>query len=576
MNIDLSKLEKLITYYNNINQLTLLYLNELSSNIESKDTIYIINNTLEKYKIKNDLEKINKLLSTKNDLNKYFTIYELLDKLYYNITELINTVISISIYEEKTLLSDTSKNNINANKEIIADLYKKIQQKYDKYLNEFLNNLENEINLNFETYMNILYMVEKNINLIPLYNKLIYKYLKKSYSSNNDDDNLTRIILFNNNILKNQLLKNDDHYNDLTKEFNYLFKNNFITLSNYKNKIHKFHNLHIIDSFTTISDIFNKYLNIKVSTTNKKNNLIVLYKSLLLLKQQTKRDHCLLIIDSNVENINYNIYNLLNDDIQLLKNQGINQDYINKTKVIVTKNEYNNLPSKYKFQNDIYISDINKISIVNTYNQQKNINSSELLVNTNFIVIINKGNYYHLMLADNNSDYIITFNQIKTLLLNNSNFMIENYNQLNEDIILNNINNVNFLDLYKEEIAKNYQATTTDFNINIIKNKISTSIKNKKKLNMDSMMQLIIDAIVNYLKDYHKIDYNSELYLTLYSNINNFYSKLRKEIFDNYNSIELLSNNTNLLIDDLTNQIYTINNNILDKYYIISLSKKYN
>ncbi len=417
MNIDFSKLKKLITYYDNINQLIILYFNELLSNLDSKSTLDMINNTINKYNIKKDINKLLKSIDSKDSINKYFLIYEQFNDLYNILIELINVISNINIYEEKTVLSDTSKNNINANKEIIIDLYKKIQQKYDKYLNEFLNNLENNFTLNFDSYIQILNILEKNLNLIPLYNTLIIKYLKQSYTSDKKD-NLTRIILFNNNLLKNKLLNNGDNYNDLIKEYNYLFKNNFITLNNYKNKIHKFHNLHSIGSFNSIYEIFNKYLNIDTISTNKKNNSIILYKSLLLLKQKTKYDYCLLIIDSNIDNINYNIYNLLHDDIILSKNQGINNDYLIKTKNIVTKQEYEMLPNTSKFKNDIYISNINNISIVNTYDQKTKLSTSELLVNTNFIVIVNKGKYYHLMTANNNSDYIITFNQIKTLLLN--------------------------------------------------------------------------------------------------------------------------------------------------------------
>jgi hypothetical protein len=572
MNIDLSKLKKLTLYFTNINELIILYLTELKNNLESKDNIEIIEEILNINDINKIIKKIDNIYKDNDNILKYFKLYEQFTNLLDKLDNLIQIIYKINIYEEKTLLSDTSKNNINKNKEIIIDLNNKIAYKSQKYINIFLNDIENNIKLNHELYLQIIEYIEKNIHLILLYNKCISKYLQQ----NLQNDTLTKIILFNNNIIKNELLASDNsNYNNLDKEYNYLFKNNFINITNYKNKIHTFHNLHLLESFNSIYEIFNKYFNLENVAIKKQNNLLVLYKSLILLKQKIKQEYCLLIIKSDIDNINYNISNLISDNIILQKDQGINNDFINKTKIIVTKEEYKTLPNISKFQNDIYISNISKIDIVNTYKKNKNIQSSELLINTNFIVILEKDNKFHLMRADNNDDYTINFNQIKTLLLNNPNYIIENYNELIEENYEDN-KSYKFLDLYNEEIAKNYQASNNTFNINVIKNNINNFIKTKKKLTSDQIIQIIIDNIIKYIKEVNNIQYNSELYLTLNSSINNFYSKLKKEIFDSYPKNQDLINNISSLLDNLSNNISTINNNILDKYYILSLANKYN
>ena len=86
----------------------------------------------------------------------------------------------------------------------------------------------------------------------------------------------------------------------------------------------------------------------------------------------------IILIKSDIDNINYNLVNLLNNNNIIESTYGINTNFINKTKTIMTKSEY----LKDLFNNNKnYISNIDNISIIHNKILYNKINNSKELNN---------------------------------------------------------------------------------------------------------------------------------------------------------------------------------------------------
>ena len=176
----------------------------------------------------------------------------------------------------------------------------------------------------------------------------------------------------------------------------------------------------------------------------------------------------------------------------------------------------------------------------------------------------------------NNIHDFIKLRDIEFLLLNESNYNIENYNSIINHEIINKINTFNIYDKYNENIKKSYNIYSNINHIefkNILINKIK-SIKlkinreNKEKI-INLILQYINIELFNYINKSTNITLDSEIYFIYLSNINSLLNKIKKDILDNYND-QLLINIDNIINDQYHN-IQSIIENILDKYYLLNI-----
>lgn len=587
-----TKFEKLNNYLINIYKLLTSYIQELQNNVESKDLLNIISNYLND----NKFDKYNKL--SKNISIKTIDFYLNLLNKKYEIEKLIKLVNKVNIYDEKTLLSDTSKNIINSNKIAILQLNSKIENKYNTFIQNFIIYYISNFDFNEEEYIKITEYYNKHTIIINLYIEILRNYLNKIDLS---EQLKTKIIYnnkqFQNNIITKELEKLDIKYNiNNLNDLSYLFKSNIHNIK-VNNIIDKFSQYHINKSYNNFeilfSDIFS-YNNIKNKISNNKidNNLLKYINQILIDYYKIEKKHIVIIlIESEYDDINYNLVNLLNEDYKLEQNQGVNTFYINKTKTIVKKDEISKLleiDSKYK--NDIYINNIQKINIINNYKVTNKLSQQEkekLLFDTDFLIIYNnhknkdkynKDDNIHIMTNKLNNNIFMSFLDVELLLQNKVDYSIENYKDLLENIVLQNIEKNNMLELYNIKVTNDYSNLPKIDNLelkNLILNKIKkTKLKDETKeinrtYNIDLVIELIIEEIYNYIIKKNNIDFSSEIYLTYYSNINSFINKIKKEMH-NQKDNNILSNIDNIL-DNIYSNIITINNNILDKSYLIKL-----
>lgn len=591
------KFIKIINYYNNLYSLLISYLQELIKHFESTSLSDELKN---KITSNNYLVYIKKIKISNKDISndELYILYNYIKLSNDEINKLIYLVQNYNIYDEKTLLSDTSKMNINQNKINLLDMYNKITNKFINFDNIYLNYIQIKFIYNLDNYNKLYNYFIKNLKIIDLYLTIIKQYLL------NDSIHFKNLIIYNNCKIK-ELLLNDEliklKYNFNTNknnDINYLFKSNIqkVTINNIITKFNQFivyksfNNLK--DLFTEISDSEYKFKNNNIDSSNLKLILQIINN----LYKIDKKYINITILESNYDNINYNCANLINQNFILEKNQGIDDDYINKTKTIFTKEEIiNNLNDNDNQLNyDIYLSNIKNIYNINNFNNTKikvDNDKINILLSTHFILIYKLDNKFYLMQCTNSSssilqslniytnNYIIEFQNILPILLNKPNYMIENSNLLIENSILNNINKNNMLELYKNNIENDFKNLPKVDNLelkNILINKIKKSIqidndfiKNKKN-NIDIIINIIIDEIYIYIQRINNINYTSEIYMTYFSNINSLINKIKKELNDNYDKNILI--NIDNILDNIYNNILTINNNLLDKYYLINLN----
>lgn len=568
--------ENLKKYFINIYNLSISYLEEIINNIDNKDKKDILSNKIKNNKFNIYFKKINNVYDEITFSNILYTKYEL--------NLLINIIQNINIYEELKLLSDTTKNNYDTNKIFIISLNKKIQIKYLNFINDFIINFSKNYNYTYDNYKKINEYYIKNPIIIDLYINIIKKYL------NIENLDYKNEILLDNKDLKNNILyKILDEYdikynkNDF-KSLNFLFKNNIIELQKNNNIINKYNNIIIHKIYNNLNEIFIELYNSNFYFKNNKldnKNKDYILKILKDYYKVEKEYLSIILIESNYDNINYNLTNLLNDDYKLIKNQGVDINYINKTKTIVNKNEMLNI-SQYdkKYKNDIYLQNLQNITIINNYNISKKIKENEmkkLLLDTNYILIYKINDTFYLMKYYDKNHAFIKYNDINILLQNCVDYYIENYNSIFENNVLNFIKDNNILDSYNQKINLDYKNITINDNLelkNNIINKIKQNIKhfnnNDKIENINKILDIIVKEIYDYIQKINNIQFDSEIYLTYYSNINNIINKIKKELNDSYDEKNILESIENI-ITNLYSTIIKINDNLLDKYYILNL-----
>lgn len=591
------KFDKLIKYYLGLYQLIDIYLKELVDIIENKNLITEIENIILYSKFNDNIKKIKKNSSAnfENDDNiDYITLfnnYSIISNIKNDINILIYKIKVINIFDEKTLLSDRTKNNINQNKIVIIDLYNKILYKSTKTANLIIDFCKTNYTLNIQSYKNIHDYYLNNSNIILIYSNIVKKYINDNLIHNkNLNDPLLALILYNNNNDKNNIIINNIEdtknlklkKNDI-KDFDYLFKNKYDT--NIQNIINKFNFYSSKKKYKSLEllfkDIQNSSIVFKTNDLNAKTFATVqnIVNDLYKIEKQYIN---ITFLETNIEKINYNTFNLLNSNYKLNKDIGISNEYINKTKTIITELEYSNLEiNDLKYKNDMYIGDFNKIYNINNFKISNNKSTSNILFESQYILIIklyiDKKNYeFHTMKYSSNNNIYMNFNQMRLLLQNKPDYYIENLNIIRNNKIIDHIDHNNMLNDYQFAISSDYKNISKIDNLEL-KNTILNKIKkknykidqNNKNNNINNIITIITDELLIYIQKTNNIIFSSELYLTYYSNINSLIKKVKKELNDNYNSDLLLN------VDNTLNNIYpniiTINYNILDKYYLTKL-----
>lgn len=585
-----SKIKNLGEYYVGITQLIHIYLQELIKFLENKDKREEIQKLISLNSVTKHNKKINDILnSTQNEL-QLIQLYNILNIIYDDVSKLLTYIKIIDIYDEQTLLSDKSKNNINQNKIVILDTYSKIQKKHKKILDNLSITIIKEYVITYDSYLLLRDFYLKNPNIIQLYTYIIKNYLNTSYDGNSK---LSLIIIYNNQIDKNKILtdhiiafKNIKNVNSNNiNDFNYLFKESKFIKN--QNIVTKFNNFTSYKKFISIHDLFldiqNSNFKFKSNDINK--HSISVIQNLVNDYYKIERQYLnITIIETTIDKFNYNCNTLLNSNFTLNKNIGINDNYMNKTKTIITEDEYKILEhDDAEYKNDMYLSYFDKIININNFkHSSKNINT---LLESQYILIVKlfidaKNFKFHIMKFNNNNptnnNIYMNFNNIKVLLQNKPDYVIENFNLIRNEKIINNIENNNMLNLYHTKIQSDYKNLPTIDNLelkNLILNNIKTTIKKidqkSKEKNIEKIINIIIDQLYKYIKKTNNIDFSPEIYLTYYSNINSLINKIKKELNDNYNS-DLLNNLDNIL-NNLYSNIITINSNVLDKYYLTKL-----
>ena len=591
--------KKINNYLTNLHKLLITYIKELQYNLDSKELLHNLENIINT----NEFDKYNKNLSNISIIKIEFYLNLLYSK--QELDSLLILINKISIYDEKTLLSDTSKNTINSNKLAIQQLSGKIETKYNLFISTYINYFTLQFNFTDEKYIEITNFYTKNTIIIDLYIDIIRNYLHNQ----NISAELKNRILYNNSQLENNLMTkeleniNIKCNNNSINDFNYLFKSNInnLKLNNIIDKYQKYSVSKSYDNLDNlIRDVFS-YNNIKNKSSNFINNTLdsknlkYIHQILDEYYKIEKKYIGIILIESIYDDINYNLVNLLNDKYKLENNQGVTNQYINKTKTIIQKDEIFTLPElDSNYQNDIYINNIQNINVINNYKLSTKLTQSDkesLLFNTDFLFIyINKSNKkhtknnIHIMSSKivNNNNIFMRFLDIKILLQNKVNYDIETYKYILENSILQNINKNNMLELYNTKISEDYSNLPKLDNLELknniinklkkIKLKENTTQENKIKNrmeNIDIFINAIIDEIYAYIIKINNIELSSEIYLTYYSNISLFINKIKKELHDKYDNNILL--NIDNILDNIYGNIITINNNILDKSYLIKL-----
>lgn len=589
------KNNKIINYFVGLTQLIKIYLHNFKSSIDNKDLIYKINKNNE------DIEDLTKQLK-KNKIIKNISVIEILD-LYNSIINYINSINiiiifieRINIYDEKTLISDSSKNNINNNKIAIIDSYNKIKQKSNKFLNDIITYFDNNIDYNKQNYLLLHNYYIKNTQIIELYSVIVKKYLA------NNSDNINNLILYNNinnknlNII-NELKKNNDNnkikysINNLNQFYYLFYKNqNGINIKN-NSIVNKFNFYTSHNKYKNLKDLFSDNLLINNNLSNEFNQKTykIIQKIINDLYKLDMQFINISLIETNIENINYNIDTLLNPEYSLNKDIGINKKYINKTKTIITSEEYNTLPNiDNNYINEYYLSNFKSIYNINNFNYSNDkdntlLNSTYILINK--IYLNSKDYLFHILKNVNtcNNNGFMKFNDIRLLLQNSPDYYIENYNIYRNKLLIEFTKSENILNIYNSKITNDYKNIKKIDNLQLKNNivntikktkfKLTTSNKNNsnelKQKNIEKIINIINDELYKYIKSNNNIDFTPELLLTYYSNINSLIIKVKKELNDNYN--EDIINNIENILNNIYSNIISINSNIIDKFYLTQL-----
>jgi hypothetical protein len=591
-----NKNSNLINYYFGLNHLIHIYLNNLSQNIDNKDLKSDITLNLEELEqINGFLKQLKNIKINKDSINLnviLLTLYNNINNINNLILNLIKFIKKINIFNEKTLISDTSKNNINNNKIVLLDSYNKIELKCKNRLNSIITFYKDNIILNKENYIILHNFYLKNNKVLNLYINAV-----KHYLNNDIKKGLKQLIIYNNIINKNNIIINNLKNSSIDKhnkkylsnnlnQFYYLFyKNNSGIVTKYNNIVNKF-NFYVSNSTNKkLNGLFLQ--NLSINTYSKLITDILNNKTLSHIQKivndlyKLDMEHInITIVETHIDNINYNVKTLLDSNYKLNKDIGINNDYINKTKTIITND---NTDIGNDNNSEFYLDGFNKIYNINNFNYalKKNNDYDEILLNSNYILInkvyYNQKNYeFHILKHVNANNIYMNFEQIRLLLQKSPDYYIENYNIYKNKILIKYVNNDNIFNLYNSKISNDYKNKKQIDNLEL-KNNIINKIKKEKmeftnqlkNKNINKLIQIIIDELFIYIQNNNNIDFTPELIITYYSNVNSMILKVKKELNDNY-TINLIENIENI-INYIYSNIITINYNILDKYYLTQL-----
>ena len=592
---------KNIKYYKSLYNLIFLYKNELYNMVSQNNDIIEeqIGSNLNEDIIKNIIKKIEKYIEDINtisskkekELLKLLKLFKKLITLNKILNDDMKIISSVDIFNQKTLMSDTSKNNIHKNKMHIIDIFNMYQKKITLDNNLILNDITDKIKSiiapnDLSTSYNLIKVINKYFNKNVIIIDLLCLVIKKLNNINNSIDDLIYTIKENlknytieKDLLDQKIKINSNPSVELELELVSKVKSSKYTVikenSNIVKNLNKFN---YINSYTSFNDLFKNYLDSTIKINNNLNsaNFTQIYKFTELYSKQRKKEVTIIILECEKDNINYNINNLLDSKLIVDKTSGINDIFIKKTNTIVEYRKDN------KDDNSIstYISNIQKIHIINSpYNLDKknnvtltvnDYNSDVILIHTNnknkFDIFTNKTNNLKLR------DVLFIFH-------NKPNYRVENYNNIIENNILNQIEKKNILEEYHKNI--NFDVNTyTPANSIEIKNKIINDIKSKIKLEfnlknkpviIDMILDIIVDNISKFIKNKNKIEYNSEIYLTYFSNVNSVINKFKKEVVDNYDN-DFISKIGDI-VENIQSKIVKIDENIMDKYYYSNMFK---
>ena len=600
---------KSIKYYKSLYNLIFLYINELKDikldNIDydesfDQELIKKIITKIEKYTklINDDIIKFDTSFKIKeNMILNLLKIFKLITRLYNNLNTHIQMINEINIYDKKVLMSDTSKNNINKNKLHILDIYNNFIKHITKNNNIILNDTINIIKkilisdtIDINTYINDVIMIvdiinhyfHKNIEIIDFF----ILFFNSTLGINNIlDDHLFIINENNKQFLLDYELKKDNVKINKKNTIQLLFnkkdsKKNISTypkskdhiLKNNSNIVKTYNKFKYNKSFNSLEKLFSSIdINVKISNKLNKETLTNLNKATQLYEKKYKHKLTIVILECKLDPIIYDITKLVDNTTKIEKLSGINDAYIKKTNTILesTKNMDNI---------NIYISNIKKTYVINSsINYNTKLDNIEIDYDTydskTLLIHTYDGKMYNILYNDNSSNYKIDFKEVLSIIQNQPNYNIENYNSLIEKNILDKIESKNILDEYYKTIKLDIYTYTLENTLEI-KNSIINDIEKKinldfnyenKNIIVDQILNIIVDNISKYIKNKNKIEYDAETYMTYLSSVNSLINKFKKEIVDNYDKDFI--NNIDTIIENIYTKILKINDNIIDKYY---------
>ena len=316
---------KNIKYYKSLYNLIFLYKNELNNFIKNDIIKEHLESNINENIIKNIIKKIEKYISDINyedyeykmtdnkkekEILKLLKLFKKLINLNNILKENIDLISNIDIFDQKTLMSDTTKNNINKNKLHIIDIYNLYQNKIISDNKTILNDIVDKIitliipntkilnatklNLSYTLIKTIINYFNKNILIIDLF--CLFMKNIKNIDESIDDLIFVSIENFKNSTIEKELLNekiNSNMYLDLNlKGTKTSKKNNFLTIKEHMNIVKNLNKFIYLNSYESLNNLFSKYLD---SVHNKiTNNFIIStllpyhLQNLLLTEQEAK------------------------------------------------------------------------------------------------------------------------------------------------------------------------------------------------------------------------------------------------------------------------------------------------
>ena len=601
---------KNIKYYKSIYNLIFLYRNELN-NLFSKSSDIIdkeIGSNLNENNIKHIIKKIEKYISNINyedykiniskkdkEILKLLKLFKKITTLNKILNEDMKIISNIDIFNQKTLMSDTSKNNIHKNKMHIIDIFNGYNKNINNNNKLILIDIVDKIKYIIKPNDNSSKSNELSYSLIKLINDYFYKnnsiidllclILNKLNNIDNSIDDLIYTIKENlkNFIIEKDLIDQKIKINSnslINLEIKYkIKKNKYVLIKENLNIVKNLNKFNCLNSYNSLNDLFKEILNstIKINNNLNSENFTQIYKFTESYLKQNKKEIAIIILECEKDGINYNIDNLLDSKLTVDKNSGINDIFIKKTNTIIEYPKNDNPEDKIT---STYISNIQKIHIINSpYNLDKKNNLTLDIDNYNLDILLIHTNNKNKFDIFTNKDNNLKLKDVLFIFHNKPSYRVENYNNIIENNILNQIEKKNILEEYHKNI--NFDVNTyTPANSIEIKNKIINDIKSKIKLEfnlknkpviIEMILEIIVDNISKFIKNKNKIEYSSEIYLTYFSNVNSVINKFKKEVVDNYDN-DFISKIGDI-VENIQSKIVKIDENIMDKYYYSNMFK---